>query len=55
MAVEIVSEEFDIPDDMLDAELLPPGSPLDLDQDEEEEEEQEEFQSKSRTNGRIRN
>ena len=48
LAVEIVSEEFDIPDDMLDAELLPPGSPLDLDQDEEEEEEeQEEFQSKS--------
>ena len=47
LAVEIVSEEFDIPDDMLDAELLPPGSTLDLNQDEEEEEEQEEFQAKS--------
>jgi len=48
LAVDIVSEEFDIPDDMLDAELLPPGSPLSIDSDEEEEEEeQQEFQSKS--------
>ena len=47
LAIDIVSEEFDIPDDMLDAELLPPGSPLDLDQDEEEEDEEVDFQSKS--------
>ena len=48
LAVDIVSDEFDIPDDMLDAELLPPGSPLDLEGDEEDEEdEEEEFQPKS--------
>ena len=47
LAKDIVSEEFDIPEDMLDAELLPPGSPLDLESDEEEEEEEEEFQPKS--------
>ena len=47
LAVDIVSEEFDIPEDMLDAELLPPGSPLDLDGEEEEQEEDEEFQPKS--------
>jgi len=47
LAVDIVSEEFDIPDDMLDAELLPPGSPLDLEGDDEDEEEEEEFQPKS--------
>jgi len=46
LAVDIVSEEFDIPDDMLDAELLPPGSPLSI-EDEEEEEEEEEFQASS--------
>jgi len=48
LAVDIVSEEFDIPEDMLDAELLPPGSPLDLDgEEEEEQEEEEEFQPQS--------
>ena len=48
LAVDIVSEEFDIPEDMLDAELLPPGSPLDLEgEDEEEQEEEEEFQPQS--------
>ena len=47
LAVDIVSEEFDIPEDMLDAELLPPGSPLNMENDDEEEEEEEEFQSKS--------
>ena len=48
LAVDIVSDEFDIPDDMLDAELLPPGSPLDLEgDDEDEDEEEEEFQPKS--------
>tara|TARA_Y100000361_G_C11155450_1_gene343811 strand:+ start:948 stop:2399 length:1452 start_codon:yes stop_codon:yes gene_type:complete len=49
LAIDIVSEEFDIPDDMLDAELLPPGSPLDLENDEEDgdEEEPEEFQPQS--------
>ena len=46
LAVDIVSEEFDIPDDMLDAELLPPGSPLSI-EDEGEEEEEEEFQASS--------
>ncbi len=47
LAIDIVSEEFDIPDDMLDAELLPPGSPLDTDDEDEDEEEEEEFQPKS--------
>ena len=47
LAVDIVSEEFDIPEDMLDAELLPPGSPLSMENEDEEEEEEEEFQSKS--------
>jgi len=49
LAIDIVSEEFDIPDDMLDAELLPPGSPLDLEgeDEEEQEEEEQEFQPKS--------
>ena len=48
LAIDIVSEEFDIPEDMLDAELLPPGSPLDLESDEDDEEEEEkEFQPKS--------
>ena len=47
LAVDIVSDEFDIPDDMLDAELLPPGSPLDLEGDDDEEDEEEEFQPKS--------
>jgi hypothetical protein len=49
LAIDIVSEEFDIPEDMLDAELLPPGSPLDLEgeEEEEQEEEEQEFQPKS--------
>jgi len=48
LAIDIVSEEFDIPDDMLDAELLPPGSPLDTDdEDEDDDDDEEEFQPKS--------
>ena len=49
LAVDIVSEEFDIPEDMLDAELLPPGSPLDIECEgcDDEEEEEEEFTPKS--------
>lgn len=42
LAVDIVSEEFDIPDQMLEANLSPPGSDLNFGGDEEEEEEEEE-------------
>lgn len=49
LAIDIVSEEFDIPDQMLEATLSPPGSDLGFnDQDEEEEDEQDygsEFQT----------
>jgi hypothetical protein len=38
LAVDIVSEEFDIPDQMLDATLSPPGTDLKFNDDEEEEE-----------------
>jgi len=38
LAVDIVSEEFDIPDQMLEATLTPPGTELSIDPDEEEEE-----------------
>jgi len=38
LAVDIVSEEFDIPDQMLDATLSPPGTDLEFGDDEEEEE-----------------
>jgi hypothetical protein len=49
LAIDIVSEEFDIPEDMLRAQLLPPGSPIDLDgeDDDSEEEEDEPFVPKS--------
>ena len=49
LAIDIVSEEFDIPEDMLRAQLLPPGSPIDLDGDDDdsEEEEDEPFVPKS--------
>ena len=36
LAVDIVSEEFDIPDQMLEATLSPPGTDLDFGDDEEE-------------------
>jgi len=42
LAVDIVSEEFDIPEQMLEATLTPPGSPLSHEADEEEEEDDEE-------------
>jgi tRNA(Ile)-lysidine synthase TilS/MesJ len=38
LAVDIVSEEFDLPEQMLEATLTPPGSPLSNEPDEEEEE-----------------
>jgi hypothetical protein len=41
LAIDIVSEEFDIPQEMLEVELVPPGSKLSIDSDEEEEEEDE--------------
>ena len=42
LAIDIVSEEFDIPDQMLEATLSPPGTDLGFnDQDEEEEDEQD--------------
>ena len=45
LAVDIVSEEFDIPDQMLEANLSPPGSDLNFGGDEEEEEEEENYDS----------
>ena len=39
LAVSIVSEEFDIPEEMLDVELTPPGSKLSIESDDEEQEE----------------
>jgi len=39
LAVDIVSEEFDIPDQMLEATLSPPGTDLGFESEEEEEEE----------------
>jgi hypothetical protein len=39
LAVDIVSEEFDIPDQMLEANLSPPGTDLNFGDDEEEEDE----------------
>ena len=48
LAIDIVSEEFDIPEDMLKPDLVPPMTPLDLDDGgEDDEEEEEEFQPKS--------
>jgi len=48
LAIDIVSEEFDIPEDMLKPDLVPPGSELDLDDGgEDDEEEEEEFKPKS--------
>ena len=47
LAIDIVSEEFDIPEDMLRASLVPPGSDLDLDDDDGDDEEEEEFVPKS--------
>ena len=41
LAVDIVSEEFDIPDQMLEATLSPPGTDLKFGDDEEEEEEED--------------
>ena len=42
LAVDIVSEEFDIPDQMLEATLTPPGSELNIEPDEEEDEDEDE-------------
>ena len=46
LAVEIVSEEFEIPESMLEANLVPPGTKIDLntEEDESEEDESPEFQ-----------
>ena len=41
LAIDIVSEEFDLPDQMLEATLSPPGSDLGFNDSEEEEEEQD--------------
>jgi hypothetical protein len=40
LAVDIVSEEFDIPEQMLEATLTPPGSPLSHESDEEDEDDE---------------
>lgn len=42
LAVDIVSEEFDIPEQMLEATLTPPGSPLSHESDEEDEDDEDE-------------
>jgi len=48
LAINIVSEEFDIPEDMLKPDLVPPMTPLDLDNDDDnDDEEEEEFKPKS--------
>jgi len=49
LAIDIVSEEFDIPEDMLRASLVPPGTDLDIECEgcDDEEEEEEEFVPKS--------
>jgi hypothetical protein len=44
LAVDIVSEEFDIPDEMLDAKLIPPGQKFSFDNEGEEEDEEEQPQ-----------
>jgi hypothetical protein len=41
LAVDIVSEEFDIPEQMLEATLTPPGSQLSHESDEEEEDDED--------------
>ena len=41
LAIDIVSEEFDIPDQMLEATLSPPGTDLEFGDDEEDEEDDE--------------
>lgn len=38
LAIDIVSEEFDIPEQMLEAELTPPGSTLSIESEDDEEE-----------------
>jgi hypothetical protein len=40
LAIDIVSEEFDIPDQMLEATLTPPGSELSIEPDEDEDEDE---------------
>jgi len=48
LAIDIVSEEFDIPEDMLKPDLVPPGTELNLDDDDDDDnEEEEEFKPKS--------
>lgn len=42
LAIDIVSEEFEIPEEMLEVELVPPGSKLSIDKDEDEDGEDEE-------------
>jgi len=41
LAISIVSEEFEIPEEMLEVELTPPGSKLSIESDDEDEDEQE--------------
>jgi hypothetical protein len=45
LAIDIVSEEFDIPDQMLEATLSPPGTDLGFNDSEEEEEDEQDYGS----------
>lgn len=45
LAVDLVSEEFDIPDQMLEATLSPPGTDLGFNDEEEDEEDSEDYNS----------
>jgi hypothetical protein len=45
LAIDIVSEEFDIPDEMLEAELVNPGTPISIEPDEGEEEDDTDYGS----------
>lgn len=42
LAISIVSEEFEIPEEMLEVELTPPGSKLSIESDDEEEDDEQE-------------
>ena len=45
LAIDIVSEEFDIPDQMLEATLSPPGTDLGFGDDDEEEDDDDDYDS----------
>mgnify|MGYP003633858965 CR=1 FL=1 len=44
LAIDIVSEEFDVPESMLEAELVPPGTNISMDDDEDDDDDGEEYE-----------